>query len=187
MRIVHLSDYKVELAGKICLYRFENDIMLLFNNFSQNSIKQITELIKNDIRAAEEMGVVFDIGFLKFFCTMYLGLAWSMYKKGKSIQEQEDYINRILHLTDYSNNFEMLYEYILRDEYKDIIKAMSFRYFDLYLNHHIKEMISRMDIGLHPKLENEEQLRTFVLDILYRFGVKIFLIGILDEYKENNN
>lgn len=187
MGIVQLSDYKVELAGKICLDRFENDIMLIFNNFSTKSVIQIIELIKNDIKVSEEMGIVFDVSFLRIFCTMYLGLAWSMYKKGRSIQKQENYINVILQLNDYTSNSEMPVEYILRDEYVDVAKAISLRYYDLYLNHHINDMMARMDIGLHPRIENVEQLRTFVLDILYRFGIRILLIGILDEYKESNS
>lgn len=187
MGIVQLSDYKVELAGKICLDKFQNDIMLLFNNFSQKSILQIIELVKNDIKAFEEMGVIFDVSFLRIFCTMYLGLACSMYKKGRKIQKQENYINVMLQLTDCTTNSEKLIEYILKDEYIDVAKSTCLRYYDLYLKHHINDMISRMDIGLHPKINNAEELRTFVLDNLYRFGIKIFLIGILDEYKESSS
>ncbi len=187
MGIVQLSDYKIELAGRICLDRFENDVMLLFNKFSQSSVKQITELIKNDVKEIEEKGIVFDVKFLRVFCTMYLGLAWSMYKKGKSIQKEENYIESIIELYNYTNNVNIASECILSNEYIDIIQAMALRYFAIYLGSHLKDMISRMEIGLNPIIENEEQLRTFVLDRLNRFGIRILLIGISDHYKGNNN
>ena len=103
MSVVGLSDYKLMMVEKICADKFENDIMLVFNNFSNESTIYITKLIKDDIRVIEDKGVVFDSKLIKISCTMYLGICWSMYKKGKVIQREKNLLDRVT-MDDYNGD-----------------------------------------------------------------------------------
>lgn len=183
MGVVELLDYKLNIVEKICQDKFENDIMLVFNNFTDQSIKYITNLIKIDISKIENKGVIFDSKLLKITCTMYLGIAWSMYKKGKRIQKEKGII-QICQYDKYDKSIEAISNTLKSNNVMEILNDIVIRYFTLYLSRHLKDMIERMDILYQPKIKDDKELKKVFLENLKNFAIKILSIGIIEESKK---
>lgn len=183
MNVVELLEYKLTLAEKICNDKFQNDVMLIFNNFSQKSTKLITQMIINDIRKHSYIGIILDSKLLRTYCTMYLGLAWSMYRQGKNIQIKnklidEDNINE-------KKQENKIKNFLVENNYCSELKEISIRYFNLYISRHLKDIISRMEITNHPNVNSEEDLKKIMIDDLYYFAYRTVIIGIYDEYNKS--
>ena len=187
MCILKLTEYKAEIAEKICIDRFENDLMLVLNNFSEHDIKLTIQLIKNSIIKLEEKGVIFDSRLINLYCTMNLGLAWSMYRKGKIIQKEELVIGKIFGIDDVELKEKLIVYLTDQKNYKLLIDDISYRYFTLYLSRHIEDIMSRMEVGVHPSILNEEDLKDVFLNFLKKFGVDLLIMGIIDEYQRCND
>ncbi len=182
MSIVDLSDYKASIVEKICIERFQNDIMLIFNNFTEQSTVYITQLVKNDIRDFESKGVILDNKLIKIFCKMYLGVAWSMYKKGKKIQKEKHVI-----LSDTCNcddeSVNTVISIIKTTKVMEVISDIVLRYFTLYLSKYVNDIIQRMEISYHPEINDVTNLKNKLLEYLRGFAVKVLAVGIIDECK----
>lgn len=181
MSVVDISDYMVSLAGKICYEKFNNDIMLVFNNFSKKSIDEIIDLIRNDVRKIEDMGVLLDHKLLNIYCSMYLGISWSMYRKGKGIAKEDTALSNIIISSINNENYvNEPMNYIENSKYKEIINDLSLRYFSLYINNHIRDIINRMEVTRDAKFIREEDLTDLFLTLLKTFSIKTLIIGVLD-------
>lgn len=187
MCILKLSEYKAEIAEKICFDRFENDLMLVLNNFSEEDIRLTVELIKKSIIKLEEKGVIFDSRLINLYCTMNLGLAWSMYRKGKIIQKEELVIGKIFEIDDIDLKDKLIVYLTDEKNYRLLIEDISYRYFTLYLSRHIEDIMNRMEVGVHPSILNEENLKNVFLSFLKKFGVDLLIMGIINEYQRCNN
>jgi len=186
MGVVDISDYMVLLAGKICYEKFNNDIMLVFNNFSRTSIESITDLIKSDIRKIEDIGVLLDHKLLNIYCSMYLGISWSMYRKGKGIAREDRALsNIIINSINGENYITEPMNYIENSKYKEIVDDLSLRYFSLYVNNHIRDIINRMEVTRKSTLIGEETLTDLILTLLKNFSINTLIIGVLDELNNN--
>ncbi|EOC99790.1 hypothetical protein [Caldisalinibacter kiritimatiensis] len=188
MDILKITDYKVVLAERICYNKFDNDVMLIFNNFSSKAISSIVDIIKDDIKEIENKGVIFDYKLLNVFCTMYLGLAWSMYRKGKTLQKQEKVINSQIK----SKCRDDLLKGIINRIYKEsdslkVINDIATRYYTLYMDKYVNDMLMRMEVCYHPDIDNEEELKFLILDKLNQFAIKTLALGINDEYIKCDN
>ncbi len=186
MKVVSMCDYFIDLAEEICIQKFENDIMLVFNNFSERAVILTIDKIKSDIYALSKMGVVFNNDLIKVLCSMYLGLSWSMYRKGKMLQSQKRLCQEIISEIDYTSHSKLV-EYIHNKEnYVNLINNIAVRYFTLYFSKHIKDVFFRMDIVSHPDIKNEKQLKDILINHLNDFGITVISMGILDEYRKEN-
>lgn len=186
MGVVELSDYKLNIVEKICIDKFENDIMLIFNNFSHKSMKYITGLIKKDIGEIEEKGVLFDSKLIKICCTMYLGIAWSMYKKGKKFQKEKGII-RSSEIEDYGKSVERISNLLKTSSVLEILNDIVLRYFTLYLSRHINDILDRMAIVYHPQINDGIHLKKIFLEHLRSFAIKVLSVGIIDEGNKIKN
>lgn len=188
LNVLNLSDYKVVLAERICNDKFENDIMLIYNNFSDRAIIAIIDMVKTHVREIEDKGVIFDFRLLNISCTMYLGLAWSMYRKGKIICAERRLSDTLQNQEYDLSNIERIIKILYDDkEYFQTISDIAVRYFTLYLSRHVKEILSRMDVSIHPEINHEENLRNLFIEKLKKFALSVLAIGILDGYFELNN
>ncbi|MTI49221.1 hypothetical protein [Sporosalibacterium faouarense] len=182
MGVVELADYKLNIVEKICMDKFENDIMLIFNNFTNESMNYITTLIKKDIKEIEGKGVLFDNKLIKICCTMYLGIAWSMYKKGKRIQKEKKIIQG-LDISEYGNSVELVSNSIKTTNVMEILNDIVLRYFTLYLSRHTNDILDRMEIIYHPQIKDDKQFKKIFLENLRSFAMKVLSVGIIDECK----
>lgn len=180
MSIVDLSDYKAGMVEKICLEKFQNDIMLVFNNFTEESTNYITQLIKNDIRDYESKGVILDNKLIRISCTMYLGVAWSMYKKGKRVQKEKRIILSSRCNCD-DESVETIISMIKTTKVMEIISDIVLRYFTLYLSRYVNDIIERMEISYHPEITDVRNLKKKLLENLRGFAIKVLAVGIIDE------
>lgn len=180
MSIVDLSDYKASIVEKICLEKFENDIMLVFNNFTEESTNYITQLIKNDIRDFESKGIILDNKLIRISCTMYLGVAWSMYKKGRRVQKEKRIIKSISYSCD-AKSVDEIIDLIKTTKVIEIISDIVLRYFTLYLSRYVNDIIERMEISYHPEINDVRNLKKKLLEYLRGFAIKVLAVGIIDE------
>ena len=180
MSIVDLSDYKASIVEKICLEKFQNDIMLVFNNFTEESTNYITQLIRNDIRDFESKGIILDNKLIRISCTMYLGIAWSMYKKGKRVQKEKRIIQSIGYNCD-DESVETIINLIKTTKVIEVISDIVLRYFTLYLSRYVKDIIERMEISYHPEINDDRNLNKKLLEYLRGFAIKVLAVGIIDE------
>ncbi|SHH64155.1 hypothetical protein SAMN02745135_01493 [Caloranaerobacter azorensis DSM 13643] len=183
MCILKLTDYKAEIAERICIDRFENDLMLALNNFSERDKKSTIQLIKNSIIELEEKGVIFDLRLINLYCIMNLGLAWSMYRKGKIIQKEESVIGRIFKIDEIKLKEKLIIYLTEQKNYKLLIEDISYRYFTLYLSRHVKDIMNRMEVGFHPSILDEVDLKNVFINFLKKFSVDLLIMGIIDEYQ----
>lgn len=183
MSILNITDYKVILAERICYEKFDNDLMLIFNNFSKKAVESIIDIVKKDVLDIENKGVLLDYKLINVYCTMYLSLAWSMYRKGKLIQRNEYLIdNQFINKHKSININGIIAELNKNNECIQVIKEISIRYFTLYFEKYLKDMLLRMEVGYHPEIENEKELKNLIIEKLNEFAIKALAIGIKDEY-----
>ena len=185
MKVVSLSDYFVSMAEDMCNEKFENDIMLVYNDFSNKSKEYIIDNIKISIKDISDVGVIFDNNLVKVFCSMYLSLAWSMHRKGKVIQRDKKIIDKIK-IYEYYKMHSDIWD-IICDNY-DFIKSiddLSLRYYTLHFSQHFKDTYKRMEIHNHPYIDNEQGLKNVLIENLKIFGMKILANGIIEEYMSN--
>lgn len=183
MNVVELSDYKTNIVEKICLDKFENDIMLVFNNFSKEAIMYVVEKIKRDIKDFEAKGVVFDCKLIKICCSMYLGIAWSMYKKGKNVQK-DNMVIQSARLFCSDESVQSIVNVVKTTKVMEVISDIVMRYFTLYLSRHINDILDRMEISYHPEINDEKNLKKVFLEYLRSFAMKVLAVGIIDESKK---
>lgn len=186
MKVLSLIDYFLSLAEDICYEKFENDIMLIYNNFSSNSKRYIIDNIKSTIKNLTRIGVMFDNNLIRIFCSMYLSLAWSMHRKGKIIQRDKKIISEI-NIKNYIQIHDDISD-ILCDNY-DVIKSiddLSLRYYTLHFSQHFKDVYERMKVHKQPYIDNEQSLRIILIENLKVFGIKILANGIVEEYMSKN-
>ncbi|WP_425449747.1 hypothetical protein [Dethiothermospora halolimnae] len=181
MSVVDLSNYKVTMVEKICLNKFQNDLMLELSNFSRKAITYITTTIKEDIADLEREGIIFDNRLINIGCTMYLGIAWSMYRKGKKLGQEDENIKTITKYNGKDN--DVIQQYVENSGYMDIIQEIVLRYYTLYFSRHLEDIMSRMEITDHPFINNKEELKNIILRHLSSYAVKVIIVGIKD--KEN--
>lgn len=185
MKVVNLSEYFLKQVNEICRDKFENDVMLIYNNFTINSIAYITDNLKESIQSLSKMGMVFDNNIIKTLCSMYLGLAWSMHRKGKILQRDDKIISDLV-IKDYCKTHISVCEVICDHiELTRIIDDISVRYYTLYFSQYLNDIYNRMQIIAHPYIENENSLKRFILEYLKIFGLKILANGIIEEYLVN--
>lgn len=185
MKVLNLSDYFIKYVEEVCRDKFENDIMLIFNNFSNKSRKFIIQNIKISVKNLSDIGVVFDNNLIKIICSMYLGLAWSMHRKGKLLQKDKNILTDF-YKNDY-NKLHIIITEILCDDY-DYVKAideLAVRYYTLYFSQHFNDIFYRMKIHKHPYIDDEVGFKNVILEDLKNFGLKILANGIIEEYKNN--
>ncbi|MTI71772.1 MAG: hypothetical protein FH751_16105 [Firmicutes bacterium] len=184
MKVLNLSDYFVELTEEICKDKFENDIMLVFNNFTDTATVTITYNIMEDVKKLSRAGIVFDNSLIKVICTMYLGLAWSMYRKGKAIEKEKLLVKKVTN-DDLENEayMEALIDRIrINKSYLSLIKEIAIRYYTLYFSKYTKDIFIRMDIVNHPDIDSTVDLKNYVINNLIEFGINTLALGVNDEY-----
>lgn len=187
MGVIYFSDYLVRQAEDICLNRFENDIMLVFNNFSQEAILSIINNIKLDLKDLIDLGMLMDISIVKVFCSMYLGLAWSMYGKGKLLQKEKDIVQNLLGYDEKVKSSQDILLVMQNDTfYVDLIDEISIRYYTLYLSKYIIDLFLRMNIKDNNKISNFGDLQFIIIEKLKKYGMNILVNGIYDEFIKYN-
>ncbi len=188
MKVVSLSDYFVDLAEEICMEKFESDIMLIFNNFSKEAILSIVNGVKKDIRKLENLGIVFDNSLINTFCSMYLGLAWSMYRKGKNVQKEKKIYEKIVKREkDHNNSINTLSNFILKNKYHGSINDIALRYYTLYMDKYTQDILLRMDILEYKEIKTERILKEVFIKHLKIFGVEILAFGIYNQFIKEKN
>ncbi|WDV44479.1 hypothetical protein PV797_13170 [Clostridiaceae bacterium M8S5] len=186
MNVVYFSDYLLRQAEDICISRFESDIMLVFNNFTDNAILSITDKIKSDLKEFIDAGMLMDIPIVKVFCSMYLGLAWSMYGKGKLLQKEKKVVEDITESKNEVNSSNDILKLIENNTfYVDIIDEIAIRYYTLYLSKYIIDLFLRMNIKRDNRISNFGDLQFLIIEKLKSFGLKILAKGIFEEYKKS--
>ncbi|RKD32711.1 hypothetical protein [Thermohalobacter berrensis] len=185
MTVLNLVDYKLNLAEKICVEKFQNDTMLVICNFHKKSQNKIIDLIKYDIKKFQLDGIVLDYKLIQVLCTMYLGLAWSMYRKGKSIQKNSNFLDYILTKESKDVNINEIVDYIdTNNLYSNMFEYIAERYFTLYFRKYVKDVLARMDITCQTIKRDENALGEMIKEHMERFGIKVLALGVYDEYNK---
>lgn len=180
--MIYFSEYLLRQAEDICINRFENDIMLVFNNFSDDAILLITKEIKDDLRKMINLGVLMDLEIIKIFCSMYLGLAWSTYGKGKLLQKERNIVQRLFDKDNTINSCDIIFKMVKSNlDCVDVIDEIAIRYYTLYISKYTIDLFLRMN-KTEIKIKNFGELQQLIINMLKNFGVKILSMGIYDEY-----
>lgn len=183
MKIIEMNDYLIQYVDKICNQRFTKDIMLVFNDYRDDTKKEIVKLIHENVYYLLDKNILLDYKLIKILCSMYLGLSWSMYRKGKNIYKNDKSLKLVItnkgkeyfsnnYIQELDNNVELI---------KDI-EDISIRYYTLYISKFNKEIVKRMK-GLYLNKEiNEIKLKEIILNNMRVFSKSNLIMGMRDEY-----
>ncbi|MBS4540164.1 hypothetical protein GOQ27_16920 [Clostridium sp. D2Q-11] len=183
MTIIDMNDYLIQYVDKICNQRFTKDIMLVFNDYREDTKDEIIKLIHENVSYLLDNSILLDYRLIKIMCSMFLGLSWSMYRKGKNIYKNDESLR--LNLIGNGKKY-FLNEYIqnLNNEleFEKDIDDISIRYYTLYISKYNKEIIDRMKSVKSDKNIDEIQLKGIILNKMKDFSRNNVIMGIEDEF-----
>lgn len=182
MKVIEINDYLIHYVDKICNERFSKDIMLVFNDYKEDTKEEIINLVHQKVAYFFDHDIHLDYELIKIICSMFLGLSWSMYRKGKNLYKNDETAKLIIIGNGKEYFFNNYFTNLYNDKkFKKDINDIVIRYYTLYISKYSREIIKRMKSLNETVTIDEMSLKDIFLNTMKDFSRENIIFGIQDE------